>query len=318
MRTSSAWRLNRFQPAASSARSRSASVVSRIGSTAWMRNGSMIVVQRSMRRSIRRVPGRRGRPRPRPRRRRRHLARAGRRSTGRAPRTDRPIGSSGPSWLASTLIAGGSRRGSHGPGCLTGVRSRVRGRLPGTRAARAISPCVGLMGSGKTTVGRLVAAALGWPLRDSDADIAAREGRTVRELRDDARDGGDARDRGARTCSTALDGRRPSVICAAASIIDDEACRAALSATRRCSSCGCTSRPRPAARRFAARTAPAPLRRRPRGRSSTGQAAQRGTRGSGRSTPVEVDHRRRDARGRRRGGAGRVRERWELPGADGR
>src|SRR5450759_2912131 len=40
--------LNRFQPAASRARSRSASVVSRIGSTAWMRKGSMIVCQRSI------------------------------------------------------------------------------------------------------------------------------------------------------------------------------------------------------------------------------------------------------------------------------
>ena len=41
------------------------------------------------------------------------------------------------------------------------------------------------MGSGKTTVGTLVAlSALAGPLRDSDADIAAREGRTVREIRD--------------------------------------------------------------------------------------------------------------------------------------
>ena len=48
--------LNRFQPAASSARSRSASVVSRMGSTAWIRNGSMIVCQRSMAASIRVAP----------------------------------------------------------------------------------------------------------------------------------------------------------------------------------------------------------------------------------------------------------------------
>ena len=41
---------------------------------------------------------------------------------------------------------------------------------------------VGLMGSGKTTVGRLVASSLGWPMRDSDTEIEAREGRTVREL----------------------------------------------------------------------------------------------------------------------------------------
>src|SRR3990172_7666666 len=54
MRTSSAWRLNRFQPAASRARSRAAAVVSRIGSTAWIRNGSMIVCQRSTSARIRR------------------------------------------------------------------------------------------------------------------------------------------------------------------------------------------------------------------------------------------------------------------------
>jgi shikimate kinase len=41
---------------------------------------------------------------------------------------------------------------------------------------------VGMMGSGKTTVGRLVAAALGWQLVDSDEQVCRRTGRTVREL----------------------------------------------------------------------------------------------------------------------------------------
>ena len=49
---------------------------------------------------------------------------------------------------------------------------------------------VGLMGAGKTTVGRRLAARLGWPWHDSDADIEAATGMTVRELRD--RDGVDA------------------------------------------------------------------------------------------------------------------------------
>src|SRR5215208_4289943 len=44
---------------------------------------------------------------------------------------------------------------------------------------------VGLMGSGKTTVGRALADRLGWPFRDSDPEIQAVTGRTVRELRDD-------------------------------------------------------------------------------------------------------------------------------------
>src|SRR4029079_2295269 len=44
---------------------------------------------------------------------------------------------------------------------------------------------VGLMGSGKTTVGRELAARLGWPLRDSDREIEAATGHTVRALRDE-------------------------------------------------------------------------------------------------------------------------------------
>ena len=41
---------------------------------------------------------------------------------------------------------------------------------------------VGMMGSGKTTVGTRVAEALQWPFLDSDQMIEAREGRTVREI----------------------------------------------------------------------------------------------------------------------------------------
>ena len=39
-----------------------------------------------------------------------------------------------------------------------------------------------MMGSGKTTVGRLVAAKLGWAHLDSDEQVCARTGRTVREI----------------------------------------------------------------------------------------------------------------------------------------
>jgi shikimate kinase len=38
---------------------------------------------------------------------------------------------------------------------------------------------VGLSGAGKSTVGRLLAARLGWPLRDTDALIAQADGRSV-------------------------------------------------------------------------------------------------------------------------------------------
>lgn len=41
---------------------------------------------------------------------------------------------------------------------------------------------VGMMGSGKTTVGRLVAKRLGRRFVDSDAEVEARTGRTVREI----------------------------------------------------------------------------------------------------------------------------------------
>jgi len=41
---------------------------------------------------------------------------------------------------------------------------------------------IGMMGAGKTTVGRRVAALLGRPLLDSDQMIESRTGRTVREI----------------------------------------------------------------------------------------------------------------------------------------
>jgi shikimate kinase len=41
---------------------------------------------------------------------------------------------------------------------------------------------VGMMGSGKSTVGRLLAAHLGWAYCDSDADVEAATGRTVPEI----------------------------------------------------------------------------------------------------------------------------------------
>jgi shikimate kinase len=41
---------------------------------------------------------------------------------------------------------------------------------------------IGMMGSGKTTVGRLAANRLGWPHLDSDAEVEAATGRSVPEI----------------------------------------------------------------------------------------------------------------------------------------
>jgi shikimate kinase len=86
---------------------------------------------------------------------------------------------------------------------------------------------VGLMATGKTTTGRILAARLGWPQRDSDAEIEAMTGRSVRELRDEL--GTDAmHDLEARALLRALADPGPDVVGAAASVADREDCLAAL------------------------------------------------------------------------------------------
>lgn len=86
---------------------------------------------------------------------------------------------------------------------------------------------VGLMGSGKTTIGRTLAHALGRPFSDSDIEIERTTGRTVREL---------AVERGipamhdleAQHLLCALTTSTPSVIAAAASTVDRADCRTRL------------------------------------------------------------------------------------------
>jgi shikimate kinase len=85
---------------------------------------------------------------------------------------------------------------------------------------------VGLMGSGKTTIGKLLAKRLGRPFRDSDTGIEERTGRTVRELQEEL---GDERMHEIEA-EELLETLRaePCVIGAAASTIESDACRAAL------------------------------------------------------------------------------------------
>jgi shikimate kinase len=79
---------------------------------------------------------------------------------------------------------------------------------------------LGLMGSGKTTVGRLVADELGWPLVDSDVVVQERTGMTVAELWER---GGEAayRPHEREAVTQALAGPGPDVVAVAAGAIED-------------------------------------------------------------------------------------------------
>ena len=88
---------------------------------------------------------------------------------------------------------------------------------------------MGLMGVGKSTVGRLLADRLGWPLRDSDLEIEAMTGRTVRELHEEI--GVDPmHELEVRQLLDALGDPGQAVIAPAAFVIDVGACREALRA----------------------------------------------------------------------------------------
>ena len=86
---------------------------------------------------------------------------------------------------------------------------------------------VGLMGVGKTSVGRRLARRLGWPFIDSDAILAATTGETARSIAG-TRSIDALHALEADALLAALAGASPSVISAAASTIENDACRAAL------------------------------------------------------------------------------------------
>ena len=87
----------------------------------------------------------------------------------------------------------------------------------------------GLMGAGKTTIGRALATRLGWPFSDSDEAIASSRGQTAREI---AVRAGPARLHRleADHLRRALKAPGRSVVAAAASVVEDPRCLAALEA----------------------------------------------------------------------------------------
>ncbi len=86
---------------------------------------------------------------------------------------------------------------------------------------------VGLMGSGKTTVGERLAARLGMPFVDSDAQLERATGRTGRAIAgEDGVPALQAIEAGLLLDALAVPG--PDVVAAAASVVDESRCRRAL------------------------------------------------------------------------------------------
>src|SRR5215471_668474 len=98
---------------------------------------------------------------------------------------------------------------------LSGVGSA---RGAGRSAPRRHVVLVGTMGSGKSTVGRLVAGELGWPFWDNDERLVLDGGKSAAEIAQ-RRGADDLHRREIETLIRGLDGEGPSVVAAAASVV---------------------------------------------------------------------------------------------------
>ncbi|MDQ3978450.1 MAG: shikimate kinase [Actinomycetota bacterium] len=88
---------------------------------------------------------------------------------------------------------------------------------------------VGMMGAGKTTVGRATANQLGWAFIDSDAQVEARTGRTVAQIwAAEGEDGFRRLEAEALDAALASTKERPAVVAAAGGVVLDPRNRALL------------------------------------------------------------------------------------------
>jgi shikimate kinase len=120
---------------------------------------------------------------------------------------------------------GSDHRTAPGAAAGCGTIARVSTEAAPPRPTRIV--LVGMMGSGKSSVGRALARLTGWPFVDNDALLEAATGRTARELLED---GGEPVLRAGEAAAfrSALGRPIPEIVSVAAGVVLDPANRSAL------------------------------------------------------------------------------------------